>query len=65
MHFALVEMRLLGCAGKSQQVADLADALHNLPNCMWKEGFNLEFFRDAFLATHQEKYPEPPGPLPK
>jgi len=31
MHYAFIEMRLLGWGGKAEQVADLADAFHNLP----------------------------------
>ncbi len=58
LHFALIEMRQLGWAGKSEHAADLADAFHNLPKDMWKEDFSLEFFRDAFLKVYQEKYPE-------
>jgi hypothetical protein len=58
IHFALVEIRLLGWGGKSEQAADLADAFHNLPKEMWREDFNLEYFRDAFLKVYQEKYPE-------
>jgi hypothetical protein len=61
LYFALAEIRSLGCAGKSQQAADLADAFHNLPKDMWKEEFSLEFFRDAFLAAYHEKYQGQPG----
>jgi hypothetical protein len=58
MHFAFVEIRQLGLAGKSEQAGDLADAFHNLPKDMWKEDFSLEFLRGAFLAPYQEQYPE-------
>ena len=58
MHYAFVEIRLLGWAGKAEQAADLADAFHNLPTGMWDDDFSLEFFRDSFLAAYQEKYPE-------
>ena len=58
LHHALVEMRMLGWAGKSAQAADLADAFHNLPMDMWREDFSLEFLRDAFLKDYQQKYTE-------
>jgi hypothetical protein len=58
IHFAFVEIRLLGSTGKAEQAADLADAFHNLPKEMWKEDFSLEYFRDAFLLEYQEKYPD-------
>lgn len=58
MHYAFIELRLLGWAGKSQQAADLADAFHNLPADLWKESFSLEFFRDSFLEAYQRKYRE-------
>ena len=58
MHFAFLEIRLLGWAGKAEQAAELADAFHNLPKGMWSEDFSLEFFRDAFLAAYQKKYSE-------
>lgn len=57
MHQAFIEMRLLGWDGKAEQAADLADAFHNLPRDMWQIDFSLQFFRDAFLAVYQKKYP--------
>lgn len=56
--FAFLEMRALGWAGKTGQAADLAGAFHDLSNNLWKEGFSLEFFRDAFLAAYHQNYPE-------
>ncbi len=58
MHYAFIEMRLLGWSGKAEQAADLADAFHNLPRDMWSDDFNIEFFRDAFLQVYQRKYPD-------
>jgi hypothetical protein len=57
MSFAFAELRRLGRAGKSEQVADLAETFHGLPKSMWEEDFNVEFFRDAFLIPYREKYP--------
>jgi hypothetical protein len=37
LHHSLIEMRMLGWAGKSAQAADLADAFHNLPKDMFLE----------------------------
>jgi len=56
LHRALLEIRILGWQGKSQQAADLADAFHNLPLQLWSEEFSFKFFR-IFLESYQEKYP--------
>src|SRR5436309_8047599 len=36
--------------------ADLAEAFHNLPNGLWREDFNLRFFRDSCLIPYENKY---------
>src|ERR671932_715102 len=54
---ALLEIRILGRAGKAQQAADLADAFHNLPVFLWSDAFSLSFFR-KFLESYRQKYPE-------
>lgn len=61
MHYAFIEMRLLGWAGKGEQASDLADAFHNLPTGMWRADFSFQFFRDAFVGVYQRKYPERRG----
>lgn len=53
---AFIEMRILGLQGKSEQVADLADAFHNLPQLLYSEEFSMKFFR-IFLQSYHEKYP--------
>ena len=58
MHYAFVELRLLGWAGKAEQAADLADAFHNLSNGIWQDDFSLQLFRDSFVGVYQRKYPE-------
>jgi hypothetical protein len=58
MHYAFIEMRLLGWGGKAEQAADLADAFHNLPTDIWRDDFSLQFFRDSFVGVYQRKYPE-------
>ena len=57
MYYAFLEVRLLGSRGESEQAAALADAFHHLPKGMWKKHFNLEDFRDSFLAAYQKDYP--------
>jgi hypothetical protein len=52
---ALLEIRVLGWEGKSQQAADLADAFHNLPILMYSSKFDWTFFR-YFLQAYQTKY---------
>lgn len=58
MHYAFIEVRLLGWAGKSEQAADLADAFHNLPAQLWQDDFSLQFFRDSFVGVYPRKYPD-------
>jgi hypothetical protein len=56
IHYAFVEMRILGWDGKSKQVADLADAFHNLPTEMYGIGsFNWTLLR-GMLQDYQDKY---------
>ena len=56
VHNALVEIRMLGWGNRSAQVADLADAFHNLPNEIYNPSyFKWEHFRLG-LQEHQEKW---------
>ena len=57
LYRALLEIRALGWDGKAEQIADLADAFHNLPAMLWSEDFSLDFFRN-FLEGYRQKYPE-------
>ena len=59
---ALLEIRVLGWEGHSQQAADLADAFHNLPILMYSSKFDWSFFRN-FLLTYQTKYSGTTGRL--
>ena len=52
---AFCDMRILGREGKGQQVADLAEAFHNLPLMLWRPEFSMNCQRD-FLSRYQEKY---------
>lgn len=54
---ALVEIRFHSWEGRAQQASDLADAFHNLPKDLWRDDFNLEFYRDAYLVPYDEQYP--------
>ena len=54
---ALLEIRALGCEGKAEQAADVADAFHNLPIYLWSDQFSLSLFR-RFLEEYQRKYQE-------
>jgi hypothetical protein len=47
LHHALIEMRVLGWAGKSGQAADLADAFHELPKDMWQLNLASEREQDV------------------
>lgn len=58
LHNAFVEIRKLAEAGKTEQVVDLAYAIHNMPNDMWDDDFSLEQFSDLYLKEYQTKYPE-------
>jgi hypothetical protein len=53
---ALVEIRALGWAGRAEQVADLADAFHNLPPMMygWRR-WEVSMLRHSLLH-YQEKW---------
>jgi hypothetical protein len=54
-YLALLEMRMLGREGKAAQVADLAEAFHNLPLMMWHPEFSMSCQRE-FFARYQEKH---------
>lgn len=56
MHYAFVELRILGWESRNQQVADLAEAFHNLPREMYEaDGFDWELFKGD-LKGYQDKY---------
>ena len=54
-YIAFLDMRILGREGKGEQVADLAEAFHNLPLMLWTEDFSMSCQRD-FLQRYQEKH---------
>ena len=57
MYLAFLDIRVLGWEGRAAQAGALADAFHNLPNGMWSADFDLQIFRDLFLAAYERKYP--------
>ena len=61
LHHALVEIRWLAGAGRSQQASELADVFHNLPVEMWRDYFSLKYFREAFLEPYIQRWPKTIG----
>lgn len=56
IHYAFVELRLLGWEGKCEQAADLADAFHNIAKEMYGwGGFSWGTFR-GMLERYQRKW---------
>lgn len=53
---ALVEIRLLGLAGRAQQASDLADAFHNIPREVFGWGSWSTEITSGMLQTYQDKY---------
>ncbi len=53
-YLAFLEMRMLGREGKAAQVADLAEAFHNLPLMMWQSEFSMRCQRDFFARYHEK-----------
>ncbi|HEU0009728.1 MAG TPA: hypothetical protein VFT34_07930 [Verrucomicrobiae bacterium] len=53
-YLAFLEMRMLGREGKAAQVADLAEAFHNLPLMMWHPEFSMRCQRDFFARYHEK-----------
>jgi hypothetical protein len=54
-YLAFPEMRIPGREGKAAQVADLAEAFHNLPLMLWGPEFSTSCQRD-FFARYREKH---------
>jgi hypothetical protein len=52
---AFLETRILGREGKATQVADLAEAFHNLPLMLWRSEFSMNCQRD-FFVRYREKH---------
>jgi hypothetical protein len=58
IHYAFVELRMLGRNHHSEQSADLADAFHNISKEMYGwGGFNWDIFRGV-LKQYQDKWRE-------
>ena len=60
----ILEIRILGYEGQnnglskevSERIADLADAVHNIPEALLSEGFDLNFHTEIMLGGFDEKY---------
>ena len=55
--FAFIEPRMLGWEGKAEQVADLADAFHNLPRVMFWDNFDWSMAR-GMMQSYLNKWPD-------
>ena len=55
---ALLDIRILARNGHAQQASDLADAFHNLPAGVFRDGFDVPRFRDGLIA-YARAYPDP------
>lgn len=53
-YLAFLEMRILGRENKPAQVADLAEAFHNLPLMLWTPEFSMSCQRDFFARYHEK-----------
>ena len=53
-YLAFLEMRLLGRESNPEQVADLAEAIHNLPLMMSHLGFSMSCQRASFARYHEK-----------
>lgn len=53
-YLAFLEMRILGRDNKAAQVADLAEAFHNLPLMLWSPDFSMKCQRDYFVRYHEQ-----------
>lgn len=66
---AILQIRIIGYKGTkeglsasdSKLVADLADAVHNIPVALIQEDIDLDFQVNIMLKGFDEKYPEYDG----
>lgn len=65
LRLGVLNLRILGYAGQrnsgltaeqSELVADLADAIHNIPEALTTESFDSEFHVQMMLGGFQKKY---------
>ena len=62
----ILEIRMLGYEGqknglskeKSELIADLADAIHNIPEAILSDEYDLNFHTEIMLGSFDEKYKE-------
>jgi hypothetical protein len=60
MYHAFCELRLLAFEGRNEQAHALADAFHNVPLMMYRDGFSHKVFR-LFLEGYQKRYEDKLG----
>ncbi|TQF70132.1 hypothetical protein [Pseudoalteromonas luteoviolacea] len=66
LHRVLLEIRMLGYEGQKsglskdecELIADLADAVHNIPEALISEKYDLNFHTEIMLGGFDEKYKE-------
>lgn len=69
MYMAILEIRVLGNKGEEQGlskkesaiIADLADAIHNIPEAIKSENFDLKFQLDCMLKGFSDRHPNHKG----
>ena len=61
LQMAFKEIRILGWEGKSEQAADLADAVCQLPLRMFSCDFTWEHYERS-LSDYQQRYQDRKGP---
>lgn len=63
LQLALADVRIFSLTGQDEQASDLADAFHTLPLDLWREDFDLWFFREAFIYPYTRKWGNDPDYL--
>lgn len=56
MSCAFLEIRIFGRDGNAERAADLADAFQNLPNLLFSDEFDWDFFRNSYLKNYQDAH---------
>ena len=72
MYMAILEIRALGNKGEEQGlnkeessiIADLADAIHNIPEAIKNEDYDLQFQLNCMLKGFSERHPNHKGVNP-
>lgn len=54
---SFIEIRRLAYDGNSEQIAELTETFHNLPELLYSDNFSMKYFRLSLEAYHF-KYPQ-------